>query len=602
MLLESARFSDLSTFLRWRDNRQALAEYVMDQWDVQSFWKNLSSATWASLIHKWVDLSQSVWDLVHVKKTVIPTPEGQGLPGDSLSTRQLAWSEDMMDFQYSSEKVGIWVHRYAVALKTIIDQKVLPKNLTAHVFSALGRWWARQNDEDIFSTLFRDYPTYFAEQDTLSGAAQTDRVDHLFGRWTYNDAVAPEYFYAWSKTDIEPDGWTNGLEPTDTLSATFLKKLQSNASFYIGMDPISMEDNRNFYGLVLEQIDIDNFFDNSWISTAINSAFQGKEWKSPVFSRVLWELYWIRFFQYAQMAFNDAKNKIVWKGASSAHKGLQGSPLNPEAKVLAYYNWGTSSLTWLRVWEGWDIVSPATRMAEASWATANDHYLLLSRGARHFPYYDGQWSTTVWADSYNKFVMTTAIAAYTAQWGILSNLDLCGRFAIGTEDADAAATYFKILYTGPVFVWTLRLGSQNDTVTFIDTVYRVKIVWMAQWNPGADEFSAVIDNAGWAAWLTALKACLWITTNLALITSAYQTLAYQKQRKAHMFNTVRTILFWSSMLYEAQAWGAEMQQETRDYWAIKGTWLNAVIGKKLATNAQGMISSYAVVCFKRPEV
>lgn len=599
MLLDTARFSDLSTFLRDRDNKQALAEYVLDECIVQSFWKNLnSSASWVKLIYKSVNLDQGVWDVVDVYKNVKATPPGVWLPWDAMDTRQLAWNEDIIDFQYSRERVWVWVHRYAVAIKTIIDKKVLPTNLVSYTMWQVTKWWARQQDEDIFTTLFRDYPVYYSETASLSAWDQIDRVLHLFGRWTQNDVwVNPEYIYAWtSKSDVEP--WLGTwLADTDTLNDVFVKRLNALAATYISMRPISLEDNRNFYGLICEQEDIDNFYANAsaTVVTDITNAFQGKEWKSPVFTRVLWEIFGIRFFQYDQIATADSKGKIE-PNPDSDTKFFEGTPLNPQAFVLWYYIGTATTITWLRVWTGWD--SGYTTRLKDDGADATYYYLLLSRWARHLPYFSPAWSTTIWVNSYNKFAMTATIAWYAQSH--IADGDLCGRLQIWGNDS--ITTNFKVLYTWPVFVGTLKIGSQNDKVNYIDTVYRIRMEWLAIWNAWSNLYDAVLADAWIAAWIVTLKASLGITSNLIEITSSYRTLAYVRQRRAHVFNTVRSLLFWWDMLCEAQAWGSMMDQEKRDYGATEWIGMSAVMGKKLVTTARWTINSYAVVVFKRPEV
>jgi hypothetical protein len=77
----------------------------------------------------------------------------------------------------------------------------------------------------------------------------------------------------------------------------------------------------------------------------------------------------------------------------------------------------------------------------------------------------------------------------------------------------------------------------------------------------------------------------------------------QKNRKVHIFNTVRTILLGKAMYNEAEIEKlGQIKQEERDYGAVTGWGITVSKGRKLKRATDGSIRSYAVVIFKRPPV
>ena len=190
MLLESAKFVDLQTFLRDRDNAQAIAEYVIDEGQQLSFFTNFgdkdeTGEIKSKLMITQFNIDEGAGDLVKVKRFNVT--RGVGLPGGYKASRQLAGSESLAGSAYREEKMSIGLHRYAVALENFIDKITLPTHLTTHIMNMLSLWWFEQDDVDNFTTLFRDYPAYYAEINSLAGADELDRVEALFGRGTFNN-------------------------------------------------------------------------------------------------------------------------------------------------------------------------------------------------------------------------------------------------------------------------------------------------------------------------------------------------------------------------------------------------------------------------------
>jgi hypothetical protein len=590
MLLESAKFGDLSDFLRARDSGEIIAQYIIDKGNQINFFNNIPG-----LIAYESDLSKGPGDTVKVKQANVVT--GVGLPGPASATRQLAGSEAKAGMAFREQKVSVGIHRYAVAVDRFdkgLSADLLPKELLNQIFGSLANWWSETDDYDTFCTLFRDYPPYYAEINSISSDAESMlRIDSLFGRGTCNNVGStPEVLMPDSKTDIEPDATgSTGLDDGDTLNDTFITSLQEYCEQEIGMPPIAMEDEKAVYGLFVEQSDIAYFHANSSSTFKANllESFSGKGFMSPVWSKVLGEYAGIRFFKWGAFAPKDNKNIIA--NYNSIYKGLRGTPLNPQAKILAYAV-GGNTIAGLSEWQGGDI---ATR---GIGATATSHFLILSHGAANLPYFDPSGSTTIGADSINKAVVGATQAGY--DYCTVAENDLVGRFQIG--QGTTATTKWKVDYVGPVYVGTMLVGAQNGENTFIDNAYRVQIVGLHKWNVSDGKFDAALTDADTtlSTAITALKAFLGITTNVILTTSAYQTRTYEQNRRVHLFDTVRSIVFGSGMMLKANAGGANYAEETRDYGNTQGKGMTVVQGKKLNRSGHGLINSYAIVAFKRP--
>jgi len=590
MLLESAKYGDLSTFLRARDSGEIIAQYIIDQGNQINFFNNIPG-----LIAYQSDLSQGPGDTVKVKRANIVT--GVGLPGPASSSRQLAGSEAMAAMAFRETKVSVGIHRYAVAIDRFdkgLSKDLLPDMLVQQIFGSLAKWWAETDDYDTFCTLFKDYPAYYAEINSISSDAESMlRMESLFGRGTYNGiGSAPEVLMPDSKTDIEPEATTAiGLVDADTLNDTFITSLQEYCEQEIGMPPITMEDEKGVYGLFVEQSDMAYFYTNSTATFKSNllESFSGKGFTSPVWTKVFGDFGGIRFFKWGAFAPKDNKNVLA--NLDSVYKGLRGTPLNPTAKILAYAA-GGDTITGLSEWEGGDI---ATR---GIGATATNHFLILSQGAIHFPYFDPGGSTTVGVNSINKIAVGGTQAGYT--YCTIASADLAGRFQIG--QGTTATTKWKVDYVGPVYVGTILIGSQNGETTFVDNAYRVQIVGLHAWNSGSGDFDAALSDGAslLSDAITALKAFLGITTNVILTTSTYRTRTYEQNRRVHMFDTVRSIVFGSGLMIKANAGGANYAEEERDYGNTQGKGMTVVQGKKINTSAHGLITSYAIVAWKRP--
>ena len=585
MLLESAKYSDLSSFMRDGANSEIIAQYIMDQSKQINFFNNIPG-----LIAHESNLKQGAGDLIKVRRANIVT--GTGLPGARSNTRQLAGSEAKAAAAFREQKVSVGIHNYAISLDrfdTGMSRDILPKALVDQVFGSLATWWSATDDYDTFITLFRDYPAYYAETNSISGDAEEMlRIESLFGRGTYNNVVsAPEVMMPNSKTDIE------SLVDADTLTDTFLVKLQAYCEQTLGMPPISMEDEKGVYGLFVEQSDVAYFQTNSSSTFKANllESFSGKGFSSPVWSKVFGDYAGIRFMKWGAFAPNDSKNIIA--DYASIEKGLQGTPLNPTAKVLAFAV-GGDTVAGLSEWAGGDIA------VRGIGATATDRFLILSRGATHFPYFDPGGSASIGVNSINKQVIGATQAGYT--YCTIAENDLAGRFQIG--QGTTATTRWKVDYVGPVYVGTITIGAQGGETTFVDNAYRVQIVGLHQWNNGAGTFDAAIDDG--AALLTdattALKAFLGITTNVINITSGYRTRTYEQNRRVHLFDTIRSLVYGTGMMIKANAGGTNYAEETRDYGNTEGKSMTVVQGKKINTSAHGLVNSYMIVAWKRPPV
>ena len=135
--------------------------------------------------------------------------------------------------------------------------------------------------------------------------------------------------------------------------------------------------------------------------------------------------------------------------------------------------------------------------------------------------------------------------------------------------------------------------------TFIEDAYKLEIIGLHRWNNGSGKFEAANTLA--ADWAT-FKAFLGINAATKVIDPALQTLQYVFNRRIHMFDTVRSLIFGSNLLYKVNGGGVEYATETRDYGSFTGQGLSVVQGKKLVQDGHGIINNHAIVAFKRPPV
>ena len=421
MLEESQKYSDLSSFIRARDNAQALADFVIDEGHRSTFFANFPG-----LIHqeyfvggKGSKGNQMVGDVAKIRFENFTM--GIGVPGLPSASRQLSGNEALSTTAFREEQISFGGHRYAVAIENMKSRKVLPERNVARIIASTTKWWAFQDDLDSFFTLFRDSPFYVSETQGLSAGLISSDVSTMFGRG-FNDVgtgARVEVIYAGdgTKTDIEPGATVTGyrstvsldrvgLADTDTLTSTFLERLSN----YLGnsgmkMPALTVEDELPFYGLLLEQQDVSNIFLNSSSTlvtdlknmTAMPSVSSDTIAKHPVFSKLLGGLFQIKFFKYSQidpMIDPRVQSPINLKEyVNTVYDDLYGKAIKPEATVLAATESGVA-ITGLTSWAAGYLVSGVTRDH-----TQGAYQLYLSGGANMFPYFDG--TANYGADSIN---------------------------------------------------------------------------------------------------------------------------------------------------------------------------------------------------------
>lgn len=432
-----------------------------------------------------------------------------------------------------------------------------------------------------------------AELDGLTATEIDEDVLSMFGRGTHNDVgVAPETIMPNGKTDVED------LADIDTLSDVFVENLHRFVDQELGMPHLTLEDGRPFFGMMVSDPDVQNFFRNSstQFNTTLDSAFQGKQWEHPIYKKFINEYYGVRFMKYGWMDSNDGRDEYA--DHMSVNKHICGSPYEPRAKILAACK-GDQTISQLRVRDrgAYDLTTPGNRSGlDGSEDTYN---IYVSVGATHFPFYADDGSTSIGADSYNAKVLTATETA-NSYAGSLSNGDLVGRLQIG--EGDDVGSKYKILYTGPVFVGYVQIGTNKDQFTQVQAVYKLKVVGFYTWD--GDE-RVLADDAGIATAFPNFKtfAGIHATDNVIQIGGAFGGMQYVKSRKVHIFNTVRSIIFGHSLIYNADLLeGQTMEEEKRDYGAITGYGMTLGHGNKLAVSADNTIRSYAVVVWKKPPV
>lgn len=516
----------------------------------------------------------------------------------------------MVGSAYRESQVTFGMHRYAVAIENYIDKKILPEANVSKILQSPTKWWTAQDDIDTFMTLFRDYPHYYSETQGLSANEINNRVLSLFGRGTINDVAGQvQVFYAGdgTKGDIEPgtgisgfrsaaSGDKNGLADTDTLTAPFLDLLAQFIGNHMKMIALQVENMRPFYGLIIEEQDKINLFSNSGSTlvqnlkdiSGVHTVGEDIVKQHPIFTRSLGGLYNINFISYASIAREidertlSPNNVVQFK--NTIYDGLAGKAIKPEAKILAAATTG-DTVTGLTVYGAGYLTSGLTRGVSA---VASTYQLFVSGGARMFPYFDN--TATVGADSINH-----VDAGYSA--GGSATNTFVGRMQVG--QGKTATTRWKVVYKGPIYSGTIQVGSNLGLNTYIEDAYKMEIVSLHRWNNAAGKFDAASTLA--ADWAT-FKAFLGIDNATKVIDPTKQTLQYVFNRRIHMFDTVRSLIFGSNLLYKVNGGGVEYATETRDYGSFTGQGLSVVQGKKLVQDGHGIINNHAIVAFKRPPV
>lgn len=610
MLLESVKYTDIQDFLRSRDNREALAAFVIDEGNRTTFFQNFPQ-----LIHQEYFVGGTgskgntmVGDVVKIRFRNFTM--GIGVPGMPATNRQLAGNEAMSRSAHREEQISFGGHRYAVAIEQMKTAKVMPPENLAVVMNSISKYWAGQDDLDTFFTLFRDYPFYVSETQGLSAGNISQDVSTMFGRG-FNDlmtGVSPEVFYAGNgtKTDIEPGasitgykstaaGDRNGLADTDTLTDTFLKGLGTYIGNVLKMPALEIQNEKPFFGIVIEQADVDNMIDNSSATlvqtltsfTAMNQVSTETIAAHPVFSRVLGQLYQIKFMKYSQidpkidpriMAPNNVSQEV-----NTIYDDLYGKAIKPEAKVLAATESG-NAITGLTTWQGGYLLSGVARDH-----TQGAYQLYLSGGANMFPFMNE--TSTYGADSINhidKGLYGDGVTSGSA------NGNFVGRLQVGT--GNTATTRWKVIYKGPYYSGAIQIGDNLGRNTYVEDAYKLEIIGLHRWNNSTGKFETNSLAADWALF----KTFLGINATTRAIDPTLNTRTMVRNRRVHMFDTVRTLVFGKSLLYKINGDGVELNQETRDYGAYKGWGMNVVQGKKIVTSGQGLVNNYVIVAFKRP--
>ena len=349
--------------------------------------------------------------------------------------------------------------------------------------------------------------------------------------------------------------------------------------------------------MVCGDADIQNFYKNSstQFKTTLDSAFRGDKWNHPIFQKFIAEFGNIRMTKYGWMATNDWRDELA--DHMSVYKHMRGSIQEPRAMVLACARWD-QTIQDLTVWSrgAYNVANPSLRAGLDGEVT--NYNLYLSFGALDLPYFHVGWSALVGASSYNKFEMTWTETANDYSAGADTG-DFVGRLQIG--EGEGAGWKYKVLYTGPVYVGKLQLAANKTKYGQMQSIYRVKIHALYTWNGNA---WVLVDDAGIATAFANLKTYLGIdASNHIQIGWAFGWLTYSKRRKAHIFNTVRSLLFGKDLIYDADILkGQSVVQEKGDYGAVEGRGMTMSKGKKLVVQQDWTIRNYAVVVWKRPAI
>lgn len=606
MLLESNKYENLSSFLRSRDNREAIASFIIDEWHHSTFFNNFPE-----LVYQEYNLDSIVWDVVkirHWNQTI-----GIGVVWSAKQGRQLAGNEAMSRSAYRNIQMTFWVHRYAVALENIVDKKILPEANVKYILGSTTKWWAFQDDLDTFFTLFRDYPYYVSETEGLTATEVNERVLSLFGRWTINDtgAVTDVIFSGnGTKGDIEPGATVTGfrsaaagdkvgLADGDTLTSTFIDTLSQYIWNQLLMPAIEIKGEKPFYGMIVEERDTNLLFQNSNSTlvqnlkdiSGLDKVTSTTVEEHPIFTREIMNLYQIKFMKYWMIDKNvdpikQAPNQVK-DNVNSIYEKLMGKAIKPEAKILAAATTG-ETVTGLTEYNAGYLASGLVRWVSAVAAT---YQLFVSSGAKFFPYFDG--TAAYGADSLNHID-----EGLHGGWAATGHY--LWRLQVG--QGTTATTRYKVVYKWPIYSGTIQVGTNLGINTFIEDAFKLEIVSLHAWNNTNGEFDStnLLSGGGAAAAWATFKAFIGIEAATKVINPSLLTRAYERNRRIHMFDTVRTIVFGKQLMYKVN-WGwVEFNQETRDYGAFTGSGLNVVQGKKLTQSGHGLINNYAIVAFKRP--
>jgi len=608
MLEDSMKYSDLQSFIRNRDNAAALAAFVIDEGHRTTFFANFPQ-----LVHqeyfiwgKGTKGNEVVGDVAKIRFQNFSM--GVGVPGLPSQSRQLSGNEALSRSAYREEQITFGGHRYAVAIENMKSRKVLPESNVQKIMGSVSKWWAFQDDLDTFFTLFRDYPFYVSETEGMAAGDITQDIYSLFGRGTINDTAKPDVIFAGdgSKGDVEPGtgitgfrstatGDKNGLADTDTLTDTFIDNLGLYISNSLKMPALEVGNEIPFYGLLIEQQDVNNIFKNSPSTlvadlknmTAMGQVSSDTIASHPIFSRVLGQLYQLKFMKYSQIDPQidpriKAPNNITDQ-VNTVYDDLYGKAIKPEAKVLAATESG-SAVTGLSVWAAGYLKSGLARDH-----SVGAYQLYLSSGANMFPYFDQ--GAVHGVDSVNhidKGLYGDGVTPGAA------NSTYVGRLQIGS--GKTATTRWKVVYKGPVYSGALQVGTNLGVGTFVEDAYKIEVIGLHRWNNGAGKFDNNTIAADWATF----KSFLGINAGTKVIDPALMDRQYERNRRAHMFESVRTIVFGKSLIYKMNGDGVEFVNETRDYGAFSGYGVNVVQGKKLVSSGRGLINNFAIVVFKRP--
>lgn len=612
MLEESQKYSDLQSFIRARDNAEGLANFIIDEGNRSTFFANFPG-----LIHqeyfvggKGSKGSAMVGDVAKIRFENFTM--GIGVPGLPSASRQLAGNEALSTTAYREEQISFGGHRYAVAIENMKSRKVLPERNVARIISSTTRWWAFQDDLDTFFTLFRDYPFYVSETEGMSAGAIQQDIMTMFGRG-FNDlnGARPDVIYTGdgTKGDIEPGSTVTGfrsvaagdkvgLVDSDTLTSTFLEKLSNYlGSSGLKMPALQVEQELPFYGMILEQQDITNIMLNSSATlvadlknmTAFAQVKSETLAQHPIFSKVLGGLFQIKFMKYSQVDPNvdvriQAPNNISTH-VNTIYDDLYGKAIKPEAQILAGTVAG-SAISGLTSWAAGYLVSGVSRDH-----TQGAYQLYLSSGANMLPYFDG--TVTYGADSINHID-----AGYYNNGGTVAtfNQTYLGRLQVGS--GTTATTRWKVVYKGPYYAGAIQIGNNLGDGTFVEDAYKIQVIGLHRYVPGSNSYAGNPSTiaADWAAFQTFLG----INGATKVIDPALVDRVYTRNRRIHMFDCVRTIVFGKALLYKINGEGVDFQNETRDYNAFSGYGLNVIQGKKIVRSGRGLVNNYAILVFKRP--
>lgn len=129
------------------------------------------------------------------------------------------------------------------------------------------------------------------------------------------------------------------------------------------------------------------------------------------------------------------------------------------------------------------------------------------------------------------------------------------------------------------------MAANNNKYSQVHDVYRLRIEALYSWNGTA---WVLATGAAIATEFAAMQALLGIdaTSKMIKMGGVYSNLAYQKARKAHIFNTIRSIVYGGDLMYEAQLQGNVLAMDDNiDYKAASGWGITINKGRKLVTDS-----------------